>query len=88
MDAEPSIRCDDPDGPITRMRLVGGLSIALFGVGVPAGFAAVMWRHRAAIFVDQVRPARSVSGPPPATRSRRVLAAAAFACRALVLRLL
>jgi hypothetical protein len=54
MDAEPSIQCDIPDGPHARMKAVAGLMMVLFGIGVPAMFASVLYYHRRSIVADQL----------------------------------
>ena len=52
MKAEPTIQCDGT-GAHGRMLRMAYLSFLLYGLGIPAGFACIMWRYRAAIIADQ-----------------------------------
>jgi hypothetical protein len=52
MDAEPTIVCSA--SPVySRMRNVAALSMVLYGIGVPAAFAYILYHNRVAIRADQ-----------------------------------
>jgi hypothetical protein len=52
MKAEPTILCNH-DGAHGRMVRMAYVSFILYGVGIPASFAFLMWRYRAEIVADQ-----------------------------------
>ncbi len=58
MTAEPSILCSTSDPSYLRMRAVGGLSLVVYGVGLPLLFARLLHVHGAAIVADQELRAR------------------------------
>jgi hypothetical protein len=53
MDADPSIPCSPSGGPNARMRSVAAVSIVGFVLGLPAAFAAFLWRNWVAVRADQ-----------------------------------
>ncbi len=53
LNAEPSIKCNIADPRYRRMRAVGGLCTVLYGLGIPALFAFLLWRYRKEITADQ-----------------------------------
>jgi hypothetical protein len=75
LSAEPSIKCSSSDATFVRMRALGGLCVALYGIGLPALFAVLLYRHRAAIVEDQVLRAKgegetALTNPNITTRRR------------------
>jgi hypothetical protein len=53
MDAEPSIECGGSSGPHARMAVVGGITMALFGVGVPVSFTLFLFFNHEGVKADQ-----------------------------------
>ena len=53
MNAEPSIKCSASDSTYSRMSRIGLASIVLYGLGLPAAFGYLLWRHGDAINADQ-----------------------------------
>jgi hypothetical protein len=54
MDADPTIPCGVGSGPNFRMRVVAGITFAVFVAGLPVAFGVLLWRHGAAMRADQV----------------------------------
>ncbi len=53
LNAEPSIKCSPHDPVHRRMKALGGVCVALYGIGLPVGFGYLLYRHRASIRADQ-----------------------------------
>jgi hypothetical protein len=59
LNAEPSIRCSSSDSAYNRMRAVGALCMAAYGLGLPCLFGFFLRKHSQSIRADQVLRAKA-----------------------------
>jgi hypothetical protein len=64
LSAEPSIKCTTTDPTYRRMRAVGGLTLVVYGVGLPMMFAWLLHTHGPAVIADQELRARDEGETP------------------------